>query len=405
MPTGVSDVACGTVFDRACSGLGALLEEASWSWTLGAGRCCLQLLYCIKVDMLMGLYVMKNPYSILNVSQTATKEEIKAAYRKIAKQTHPDSTGGDEFLAEKFREATQAYEFLMDDYNRQQYAYSQQMEGDAAASRVYEEQTNNSSAPYSAEELINWMYAEIKTANRNASSTLITGIIALALGVGATFVSFMLANEGDTYTVFTGWILVGIIICIRNCARYISAKKRIKEFEDACWKEILGHKPSEQDDLYNNYKQGISAKGERRTTIITVIFFIATLAVVAFMGLTVYNGSGYSDNVNINDYEVTSGNNAINEGATPRLSKEEELYIELVELNDEIIEMENRIERYEAELNEIYENYTQTGNESYYDEYEELYEEYETYFGKYKQKVEIFSEKYDYFENTYGFDE
>lgn len=38
---------------------------------------------------------MNNPYVILNIPQNATDEEIKKAYRKIAKATHPDLNGGD----------------------------------------------------------------------------------------------------------------------------------------------------------------------------------------------------------------------------------------------------------------------------------------------------------------------
>jgi len=49
---------------------------------------------------------MQDPYRTLGVSRTASEDEIRTAYRKLAKQYHPD-TGGDQ---EKFKEVTNAYE-------------------------------------------------------------------------------------------------------------------------------------------------------------------------------------------------------------------------------------------------------------------------------------------------------
>jgi curved DNA-binding protein len=52
---------------------------------------------------------MKDPYKILGVDKTATEEVVKKAYRKLAKQYHPDKSTGNE---EKFKEAAEAYEIL-----------------------------------------------------------------------------------------------------------------------------------------------------------------------------------------------------------------------------------------------------------------------------------------------------
>lgn len=57
-------------------------------------------------------------YEILGVSKSATAEEIKRAYRKLAVRHHPDKEGGDET---KFKEATEAYETLSDDKKRAVY--------------------------------------------------------------------------------------------------------------------------------------------------------------------------------------------------------------------------------------------------------------------------------------------
>ena len=63
----------------------------------------------------------KNYYDILGVPKTATSEEIKKAYRKLALQYHPDKNGGDKEAEEKFKEISVAYDVLSDDLKRKQY--------------------------------------------------------------------------------------------------------------------------------------------------------------------------------------------------------------------------------------------------------------------------------------------
>lgn len=62
----------------------------------------------------------KDFYETLGVSKTATEDEIKRAYRKLALQYHPDRNKGKE-SEEKFKEVTKAYEVLSDTQKRQQY--------------------------------------------------------------------------------------------------------------------------------------------------------------------------------------------------------------------------------------------------------------------------------------------
>lgn len=60
-------------------------------------------------------------YEILGVSKGASKEDIKASYRKLAMKYHPDRNPGDKEAEDKFKEATEAYEILSDETKRQRY--------------------------------------------------------------------------------------------------------------------------------------------------------------------------------------------------------------------------------------------------------------------------------------------
>src|SRR3954466_12854862 len=60
-------------------------------------------------------------YEILGVTKTASADEIKKAYRKVAMQYHPDRNPGDKGAEEKFKEAAEAYEILSDADKRAQY--------------------------------------------------------------------------------------------------------------------------------------------------------------------------------------------------------------------------------------------------------------------------------------------
>jgi curved DNA-binding protein len=60
-------------------------------------------------------------YEILGVARTATADEIKRAYRKLAKKYHPDVNPGNKAAEEKFKEATAAFEVLSDEKKRKLY--------------------------------------------------------------------------------------------------------------------------------------------------------------------------------------------------------------------------------------------------------------------------------------------
>lgn len=67
----------------------------------------------------------KNYYQILGVDKKSSSEDIKKAYRKLAKKYHPDVTGGDKTKENSFKEITQAYEVLSDAKKRADYDLAQ----------------------------------------------------------------------------------------------------------------------------------------------------------------------------------------------------------------------------------------------------------------------------------------
>lgn len=64
---------------------------------------------------------VKDPYQVLGVAKTTADDEIKKAYRKLARELHPDVNPGDARAEERFKEITAAYDFLSDAEKRRQY--------------------------------------------------------------------------------------------------------------------------------------------------------------------------------------------------------------------------------------------------------------------------------------------
>lgn len=64
------------------------------------------------------MHERRDPYEVLGVSRQATAEEIRKAYRQAALKHHPDRNNGDPKAAERFKEATEAFQILSDDHRR-----------------------------------------------------------------------------------------------------------------------------------------------------------------------------------------------------------------------------------------------------------------------------------------------
>lgn len=64
---------------------------------------------------------MHSPYAILGVSERASADEIRKAYRKLAKELHPDARPGDKAAEERFKQVTQAFKLLSDPEQRARF--------------------------------------------------------------------------------------------------------------------------------------------------------------------------------------------------------------------------------------------------------------------------------------------
>src|ERR671939_1731834 len=69
----------------------------------------------------------KDYYAVLGVSASATQDEIKKQYRKLAARYHPDKNPNDAKAADRFKEISEAYQVLGDPERRKQYDQMRQL--------------------------------------------------------------------------------------------------------------------------------------------------------------------------------------------------------------------------------------------------------------------------------------
>ncbi len=77
-------------------------------------------------------YYEKDYYGALGVSKTATAAEIKKAYRKLARDLHPDKNPGNKSAEDRFKDVSEAYDVLSDDAKRKEYDEARQLAASGA---------------------------------------------------------------------------------------------------------------------------------------------------------------------------------------------------------------------------------------------------------------------------------
>src|SRR4030081_3473698 len=91
----------------------------------------------------------RDPYEVLGVARAASEQEVKKAFRKLARELHPDVNSHDPQAEEKFKEAAEAYEVLSDSERRATYdrfgheglrsgGYSPNFEGFGSVADIFE---------------------------------------------------------------------------------------------------------------------------------------------------------------------------------------------------------------------------------------------------------------------------
>lgn len=133
---------------------------------------------------------MKDPYSILGVSSDATDEEVKNAYRALARKYHPDNYGDDNPLKDLANEKMQEINLAYDEIQKMRSSSSSSYNGNGTYYRSYSGDGNGSSSYYEIRNLINSRrfheaerrIAEIPISDRNAEWHYLNSIILMHRG-------------------------------------------------------------------------------------------------------------------------------------------------------------------------------------------------------------------------------
>jgi curved DNA-binding protein CbpA len=186
---------------------------------------------------------MTDPYAALGVPRQATEAEIKTAFRRLAKETHPDLNGNNQQTVARFREVAEAYEILSDPDKRREYdaisaqgaygqnAYGQNASGQGAAD-WRQAAGARASQKFTADEIerqIHEMYEYVRPYKAQARKSLFVG---LAWMIGGILVSL------STVLIAWGAILLGGIQAYRSWRQYTQINRFVANVEEEMWSRL-----------------------------------------------------------------------------------------------------------------------------------------------------------------------
>ncbi len=131
---------------------------------------------------------MHNHYDTLGISDSASQQEIKTAFKKLAVQFHPDKHGGNDQMEERFKQINEAYQTLSNPYEKARYDLQRQFGHRSTYTspqpRYY--QQNGPRKPY-VEPRINWRENWIATGYAFAFTIVVAILVMSAIGIKRYF--------------------------------------------------------------------------------------------------------------------------------------------------------------------------------------------------------------------------
>lgn len=182
-----------------------------------------------------------NPYTVLGVEKNASLIEIKRAFRRLAKETHPDLNGNDPMLVKRFHEVTEAYAILSDPKQKSIYDARESMgtSGSYETDTLTELRRHASVRSKVIEMYISQLYTQAAPFKAQAIEEALKGFLWLIGGALVSFFSYNNAAEtGGKYVIFWGAIIFGGIQFIRAMINYFKIRKVLSDAENELWKSL-----------------------------------------------------------------------------------------------------------------------------------------------------------------------
>ena len=175
------------------------------SWHMESGN--IDVTFRLKITCIDSEDKLDKYYRTLGINRPATPEQIRRAYRKRSKETHPDM-GGD---AKEFQKINQAYEILInsDTTNKHKVSMREIIESPDSADIGY---ILNQVGCAAQEEHA----SQQSGTDGSAAGLIFIGLVMSSIGIAATSVSYNSAREGERYTIFSGLIVVGGYYIVRG---------------------------------------------------------------------------------------------------------------------------------------------------------------------------------------------